>query len=91
MIVETTGPVQDAAECASSNATASRTARLFSGDSYADDAHEGEATTIRLTTEAFTCRGAGRIPTSELRYAVDGDENLARMLLDALAVTPNHP
>ena len=89
VIVETTGPVQGRGGVRIVERDGKPYGEeLFSGDSYADDAHEGEATTIRLTTEAFTRRGAGRIPTSELRYAVDGDEDLARMLLDAIAVTP---
>lgn len=54
------------------------------------DRPEGElpdnVTTIQLTTEALTRRAAGRRPTDVVRYTASGDEDLARRVLDALAI-----
>jgi len=47
----------------------------------------GSATTISLSTEAFTRRAAGRRPVSDTAYEVDGDETIARRVLEALVVT----
>lgn len=44
-------------------------------------------TTIRLTTEAFTRRAAGRRPVSDTPYSVEGDDAIARRVLEALVVT----
>lgn len=59
---------------------------LFSGES--GDHGAESVTTIRLSTEALARRGAGRVSTEDTHYTVDGDESVARRLLDALAVTP---
>lgn len=65
---------------------------LFSGVSHEspETPHtEAEAvTTIRLSTDALTRRGAGRVDTADLHYGVEGDEDVARRVLDALVVTP---
>ncbi|RNI25405.1 maleylpyruvate isomerase family mycothiol-dependent enzyme [Flexivirga caeni] len=71
---------------------------LFSGQAHVDETDEttgeviivpkGSITTIRLTTEALTRRGAGRVPTADLRYTVDGDPSVAAAVLNRLAVTP---
>ncbi|NNG38630.1 maleylpyruvate isomerase family mycothiol-dependent enzyme [Flexivirga sp. ID2601S] len=71
---------------------------LFSGQAHVDETDEttgevivvppGSITTIRLTTEALTRRGAGRVPTAQLRYSVEGDEDVAARVLDELAITP---
>lgn len=71
---------------------------LFSGTTHVDDVDEdtgqiiplppGSTVSIRLSTESLTRRGAGRVPTSQLRYNVDGDEEIARRVLDALSITP---
>jgi uncharacterized protein (TIGR03083 family) len=47
----------------------------------------GSATTISLSTEAFTRRAAGRRPVSDTPYEVDGDAGIARRVLEALVVT----
>lgn len=60
---------------------------FFSGDSH-DHLDAEQITTVRLTTEEFTRRGAGRITTDELRYSVEGDEAIARTVLDGIVVTP---
>lgn len=47
-----------------------------------------QVTTIALSTHALTRRAAGRTPTEQTAYHVVGDEDLARRVLDALALTP---
>ncbi|MGD8150777.1 maleylpyruvate isomerase family mycothiol-dependent enzyme [Ornithinimicrobium sp. Y1694] len=53
-----------------------------------DSASEHQVTNISLSTYALTRRGAGRVSTQDTAYHVVGDEDLARRVLDALAVTP---
>ena len=45
------------------------------------------ATTITLSTEAFTRRAAGRRSVSDTAYSVVGDDAIARRVLQALVVT----
>ena len=45
------------------------------------------ATTISLSTEAFTRRAAGRRSVSDTAYSVVGDDAIARRVLEALVVT----
>ena len=45
------------------------------------------ATTITLSTEAFTRRAAGRRSVSDTAYSVVGDDAIARRVLEALVVT----
>lgn len=45
------------------------------------------ATTVSLSTEAFTRRAAGRRSVSETAYSVVGDDAIARRVLEALVVT----
>ena len=45
------------------------------------------ATTISLSTEAFTRRAAGRCSVSDTAYSVIGDDAIARRVLGALVVT----
>jgi hypothetical protein len=52
----------------------------------ADPTPDG-ATTISLSTEAFTRRAAGRRPVSDTAYSVVGDDAIAQRVLDALVVT----
>lgn len=63
---------------------------LFSGDTQdeagADDLPE--TTSITLSTQALTRRGAGRRTTEDTRYTVTGDEDIARRVLDSFAQTP---
>ena len=49
--------------------------------------HEG-VTWVTLDTDAFVRRAAGRQTVDETRYAVRGDEAIARAVLEALVVTP---
>lgn len=87
VIIETTGPVnaRSGVRIIDGEDGAPYGEELFSGDSHDESA---KVTTIRLTTEEFTRRGAGRIDTADLRYQVEGDEDVARRVLDAMAVTP---
>ncbi len=48
----------------------------------------GKTTSLQLSTEAFARRGAGRRPVADLRYSVHGDEDVARRVLEALAIAP---
>lgn len=69
---------------------------LFTGHTEADgrfpmvheDAEEDSVTTIAMSTHELTRRAAGRRPTEDTAYHVVGDEDLARRVVDALAVTP---
>lgn len=71
---------------------------LFSGQAHVDETDDstgeiivvppGTVTTIRLSTESLCRRGAGRVPTAELRYSVEGDEAVAAKVLDNLVITP---
>jgi len=45
------------------------------------------STTISLSTEAFTRRAAGRRSVSDTAYSVEGDDAIARRVLEALVVT----
>ncbi|WP_122262688.1 maleylpyruvate isomerase family mycothiol-dependent enzyme [Ornithinimicrobium cerasi] len=49
---------------------------------------EDRATTIAMSTHELTRRAAGRRTTEDTAYHVVGDEDLARRVVDALAVTP---
>ncbi|GAB3587286.1 maleylpyruvate isomerase family mycothiol-dependent enzyme [Calidifontibacter terrae] len=88
VIIEATGPVQarGGVRIVSKDGKPYGEA-LFSGEPH-DAGVEGDVTTIRLTTEALTRRGAGRVSTADLRYHVEGDADVAVALLDALAITP---
>jgi uncharacterized protein (TIGR03083 family) len=46
-----------------------------------------DATTISLSTEAFTRRAAGRRSVSDTEYSVVGDDAIARRVMEALVVT----
>lgn len=100
VIIESTGPVL-AREGVRITPTADGSLRaepLFSGTAHVDEKDDstgeliivppGSITSIRLTTEALTRRGAGRVATADLRYSVEGDEDFARRVLDQLAITP---
>ena len=100
VIIECTGPVlaREGVRITTSHDGSLRGEPLFSGQAQVDETDDttgevivippGSMTTIRLTTEALTRRGAGRVPTAQLRYAVEGDEAVAARVLDALTITP---
>lgn len=48
----------------------------------------GKTTNIQMATEPFMRRAAGRQRVDELHYTVFGDEEVARRVLQALAITP---
>lgn len=99
VIIESTGPVlaREGARITPSPDGSLRAEPLFSGHAHIDETDDstgeliivppGSVTTIRLTTEALTRRGAGRVPTAELRYSVDGDADIAARVLDRLSIT----
>lgn len=98
VIIECTGPVlaREGVRITPSPNGSLRAEALFSGQAHVDETDDttgeiiivppGSITTIRLTTEALTRRGAGRVPTTLLRYSVDGDEDIAARVLDRLAI-----
>lgn len=100
VILECTGPVvaREGVRITRTSDGSLRGEALFSGQAHVDETDDntgeliviprGSMTTIRLTTEALTRRGAGRVPTAQLRYAVEGDEDVAARVLDALTITP---
>lgn len=98
VIIECTGPVlaREGVRITQSADGSLRGEPLFSGQAHVEETDDstgevivlppGSVTTIRLTTEALTRRGAGRVPTADLRYSVDGDEDIATRVLDRLAI-----
>lgn len=57
------------------------------GHAMLADRQPDGATTISLSTEAFTRRAAGRRSVSDTAYSVVGDDATARRVLEALVVT----
>jgi len=62
---------------------------LFTGESHGEDSASAptETTSINLSTDALTRRAAGRRRVEDLVYAVTGDEDVARDVLENLVVT----
>ena len=48
----------------------------------------GKTTNIKMATEPFMRRAAGRQSVDELHYSAFGDDEVARKVLEALAITP---
>lgn len=100
VIIECTGPVlaREGIRITPTSDGSLRAEPLFSGHAHVDETDDstgeliivppGSITTIRLTTDALTRRGAGRVSTADLRYTVEGDEAIAARVLDRLAITP---
>lgn len=92
VIVESTGPVTARIGCRVGLDDEGRAHGhgLFSGQVEEESEPEGpeHATTIAMSTDEFTRRAAGRRSTDQTHYVVHGDEDLARRVVDALAVTP---
>lgn len=93
VIIECTGPVcaREGVRIIEGDHGKPYAESLFSGISHDVDVRTEPAdavTTIRLTTDALTRRGAGRVPTAQLSYAVEGDDQVAARVLDALVITP---
>ncbi len=97
VILESTGPVTARAGVrigldADGQAVAHE---LFTGHTTAeddepsvDDESADRTTSVALSTHSLTRRAAGRVSTQDTAYHVVGDEDLARRVLDALALTP---
>ncbi len=60
---------------------------LYSGTDRPVGQESLEVTSIQLTTEALTRRAAGRRSTDEIHFTVNGDDEVARRVLDALVLT----
>jgi uncharacterized protein (TIGR03083 family) len=60
---------------------------LFSGVAHDGDPND-VFTTITLSTDAVTRRAAGRGTLEDIHYTVNGDEDVARAVLENLAFTP---
>ncbi len=64
---------------------------LFTGEASAGDGGaggEGTTTSIALSTSAFARRAAGRGDVDAVHWSVQGDEDVARRVLEAMVVTP---
>lgn len=61
---------------------------LFTGEAHSGAETEGQTTTITLSTHAFARRAAGRGGVDDVHWTSQGDEAVARSVLDALAMTP---
>ncbi len=61
--------------------------RAISGPQRSGQALAHPATTISLSTEALMRRAAGRRPVSDTEYRVQGDDAVARRVLEALVLT----
>lgn len=63
---------------------------MFSGDSDTTGPLPtlDKVTSIRMASYPFARRAAGRISVDDLPYAVDGDHEVARRVLEALPITP---
>jgi len=97
VIIESTGPVlaREGVRIVEGDDGRPYAESLFSGVSHEVPATAAVtpelvevATTIRLSTDALTRRGAGRVATDDLHYTVEGDERVAHRVLDALVITP---
>lgn len=61
---------------------------LFAGLPEESHEHAPVITTITLSTQAATRRAAGRVATADTHYAVVGDDEIARRVLDAIVIAP---
>jgi uncharacterized protein (TIGR03083 family) len=61
---------------------------LFTGEASTGPETEGQTTSITMSTHAFARRAAGRGGVDDVHWTVQGDEAVARRVLDALAMTP---
>jgi hypothetical protein len=57
------------------------------GRAISDRLPDRPTTTIRLSTEAFTRRAAGRRSVRDTAYSMVGDDAIARGVLEALVIT----
>ncbi|MDF8262777.1 maleylpyruvate isomerase family mycothiol-dependent enzyme [Luteipulveratus flavus] len=90
VIVESTGPVlaREGMRVVEGEDGTPVAEPLFSGTVDGLDHSAEHVTTIRMTTEGLARAGAGRYPVDELRYSVEGDEEVARRVLEALVIVP---
>lgn len=92
VMFELTGPVQARAgirvEADSDGRTIGREMFSRGTDETGPIPVIGKTTNIQMATEPFMRRAAGRQRVDELHYTVFGDEEVARKVLEALAITP---
>ena len=60
---------------------------LFTGTVH-DHPEDEQVTSITLSTDAITRRAAGRGGLDDIHFTVQGDEDVARRVLEALPFTP---
>jgi hypothetical protein len=60
---------------------------LFTGQVH-EHPEDGQVTSITLSTDAITRRAAGRGGLEDIHFTVQGDEDVARRVLEALPFTP---
>jgi uncharacterized protein (TIGR03083 family) len=89
VVVDVTGPVvaREGARVITGEDERPYGEALFSGHHRPDGEEQLDVTSIHLTTDALTRRAAGRRSTDQIHYTVNGDEEIARRVLDALVVT----
>ena len=89
VVVDVTGPVvaREGARVITGEDGRPYGEALFSGHHRPDGEDQLDVTSIKLTTDALTRRAAGRRSTDQIRYTVNGDEDIARRVLDALVIT----
>ena len=61
---------------------------LFTGEASTGPETEGQTTTITLSTQAFARRAAGRGGVDDVHWTAQGDEAVARRVLESLPMTP---
>lgn len=61
---------------------------LFSGEASTAPESDGQTTSITLSTQAFTRRAAGRGGVDDVHWTAQGDETVARRVLESLPMTP---
>ncbi len=88
VILDVTGPVVGRAGARVEVADGRpRGVPLFSGQGHESRPDE-DCTTITLSTDSVGRRAAGRGGLDDIHYSVDGDEDIARRVLEALPFTP---
>lgn len=58
------------------------------GRAHRLDTLDGPVTTLAMSTETFTVLAAGRRRADQVEVGIDGDQELGRAVLDAMALTP---
>lgn len=88
VVLEATGPVTGrvGARVEVGEDGKARGIPLFTGEARPHE--DTPTTTIRMSTRDLMRRAGGRLSTDDVHWSFDGDEAVARRVLDALTVTP---